>query len=112
MSFNPSRIRASLRFAASLVYSANVTPTILGRTARLCKTVRPSFLGGSIYLAQRERAAFLAISLRCFLVSFAALAFPPLLAPSLLRATAAGLRVSGGGGGALPVAISTTALAI
>jgi len=46
-------------------------------------------------------------------------AFPPLLAPSLLMATACGLRVSFAGGlpggrigGPLPVAASTMALAI
>ena len=53
---------------------------------------------------QSALAAFLAISVRRRFDSLAARALPPLDAPSLLSATAAGLRVSGGSGRACPVA--------
>ena len=56
------------------------------------------------YDPHRALAAFLAIALRLAGLSLAALALPPFDAPSLLRATAAGLRVSSGSGGACPVA--------
>lgn len=52
------------------------------------------------------------MSLRCFGVSFLALALPPLRPPSLPSATAAGFFPSGEGGfSTSPVAISTTSLA-
>ena len=53
--------------------------------------------------------AFLAISVRFLAESFVALALPPLDAPNLDRATAAGFRVSSssGSGGAWPVASCT-----
>lgn len=53
---------------------------------------------------QRLAAAFLAIAFRFAGDSAAARALPPLLPPSFPNATAAGFLVSGGGGGALPVA--------
>jgi hypothetical protein len=59
-------------------------------------------------------AAFRAISFLLLADRLDALAFPPLLAPSLDSATPAGLRVSGAGGSMvapLPVAASTTPLA-
>jgi hypothetical protein len=69
--------------------------------------------------SHRFAAAFFAIAFRFAAESFSALALPPLDAPSLESATAWGLRVSFGGGdpggkiaGPLPVAASTTALAI
>src|SRR5687768_418158 len=40
-------------------------------------------------------------------LNFAARAFPPFAPPSFPNATAAGFRVSGGSGGAFPVAMST-----
>src|SRR5262249_25958030 len=60
------------------------------------------------------RAAFLAIAFRFAGLSDAARILPPLDAPSLLKATAAGLRVSGSGSGSgepsrrSPMACSTT----
>ena len=65
-------------------------------------------------MRQRARAAFLAIFFRFQADSFSALAFPPLAAPSLPRATAAGFLVSGSGsvGGRLPVACMTVSQAL
>lgn len=60
----------------------------------------------------RFAAAFLAMSLRSLAVNAFALALPPFDAPSFDNATAAGFLVSGGSGGALPVAMSATRFAI
>ena len=65
-----------------------------------------------IYFFHLAMIAFLPISLRLFADSALALALPPLEAPSLDSSTAWGLRVSGFGGGTLPVARSITSLAI
>jgi hypothetical protein len=72
-----------------------------------------------LYVPHLFAAAFFAMDFRFAGVNALALAFPPLDAPNLLRATAWGLRVSFAGGlpggrigGPLPVAASTTALAI
>jgi hypothetical protein len=72
-----------------------------------------------VFLDHLADAAFLAIARRLAFESDFARAAPPLLAPSLLNATAWGLRVSFGGGlpggrigGPSPVAASTTAFAI
>jgi hypothetical protein len=51
---------------------------------------RRHFKRRCLALCQRAMTALRALSRRCSGVSFAALAFPPLLAPSLPRATAAG----------------------
>jgi hypothetical protein len=66
------------------------------------------------FLPHRFAAAFRAIALRFAADKFLARTLPPLLAPSLLRATACGLRVSTGGtiGGPVLVAAATTAWAI
>ncbi len=60
----------------------------------------------------RACAAFFAMSLRFLADRFAARTLPPLLAPSLLSATACGFFVSGGSGGAFPVTLSIMSLAI
>ena len=63
------------------------------------------------FFPHRLAAALLAMSDRCLAVSAFARALPPLAPPSFPSATAAGLRVSFGSGGALPVAMSTTIFA-
>ena len=78
-------------------------------------TLSPSF-GESVepdfFFAHRAAAAFLAIAFRFGAVNVAALAGPPFAPPSFPSATAAGFFCgSGGGGGALPVAVSTMNLA-
>jgi|SRR5665213_1528937 len=70
--------------------------------ARACKvkhktSVRRMFIGFYATLSHLFLAAFLAILLRCFAVKLAALAIPPLDAPSFDRATAAGFLTRSGG---------------
>lgn len=69
---------------------------------------------GDYFDRHLARAAFFAIAFLLVADSFSALAFPPLAAPSLPSATAAGFLVSGSGagGGRLPVARITVRKAL
>ena len=101
-SMKPHRAHVSCNFIAGAYRNWLAGP----RLFKSAQEVR----GDYRFLPQRAATAFLAIARRFVGLRLAALAWPPLEAPSLERATAAGLRVSGTGSGtgASPMASCTT----